>query len=184
MAGGRASGPIDETTFGGRLRAARLASPYDAQQLAEAIGKASAQSIYDYENPNKSDSPTPEALGILAKKTGESLDWLVYAVKPDQPESPFMKTMRAFEDDLDRISQRVMGKVAAVEVEETKMRRAASTLSLSPEQAELLLATQEMTPDQLRALIGQVRQLTQPAPSQESQGTEDQPQTRRRESRA
>lgn len=123
MAGGRASGPVDETTFEGRLRAARLASPFDAQELAEAIGKASAQTIYDYEKPSVAGSPTPEALGILAKKTGTTLDWLVYGIAPNEPESQFVRDMRAVEDDLSPQRQRELAKMAKVMADEDRQKQ-------------------------------------------------------------
>lgn len=100
MAGARANGPVDVGTLHGRLRAARLDSSFTAQQLAEALGLASAQSIYDYENPKKAASPSPEALGLYARLTGRSLAWIIYGEEDE--ESPFIAQMKGYEARLDR----------------------------------------------------------------------------------
>ena len=119
MAGRRAAGPVNTATFEGRLRAARLASPHTAQQLAEALGLASAQSLYDYETPAKPGSPNPEQLGILATKTGRSLEWLVYG-EDAGGESEFIATMRGLEGDLSIRRQRELKRTAQMMVEEDR----------------------------------------------------------------
>lgn len=133
MARGRATSPVDERTIEGRLRAARLASPYTAQELAEAMGLASAQSLYDYETPGKSGSPSPAALGVFSRRTGRSLKWLVYGEKDDAEDTPFIALMRAFDEDLDPAGRYVVEKTAAAEVEQAK-KRAAEALSVEEEE--------------------------------------------------
>lgn len=120
MAGSRAARPIDTSTFHGRLKAARVESPYSAQELAEAMGLASAQSVYDYENPNKANSPDPTNLGVFARKTGRSLDWLVYGEAAE--ESAFIATMRALDGELDDRGRRAVVALAEREAEEARSR--------------------------------------------------------------
>jgi len=122
MARGRASGPVDTTTLEGRLRAARLDSSYSAQELAEALGLASEVSIYEYENPKKNKRPSVAQLGILAKKTGKPLDWLVYGEGAE--DSPFLSKMRALQDELDYRAQQNILRLAESEAEQYRAREA------------------------------------------------------------
>lgn len=120
MAGRGAQRPADERTFEGRLRAARLASSYNAQQLAELCGRQSGQTVYDWENPAVAGSPNPEQLGILSKATGKSLRYLVFGEDDEAGESEFISDMRQVENALGRRRQRDLKRIADALIQEDR----------------------------------------------------------------
>ena len=123
VAGTRAAGPVDESTFEGRLRSAVAGSRFSAQQIAEACGRASAQTVRDWWTPNKSGSPNPEQLGIISRMTGRSLEWLIYgSEEAAAAESDFIAVMRSLDAELSGQRKRELLRTAEMMLDEDRAR--------------------------------------------------------------
>ncbi len=73
----RASTPVDESTWQGRLRRLAIESQVDAETAAEKLGKASSVTIYEWERAGSGKSPSPDELAVLIQLYGGSADFVL-----------------------------------------------------------------------------------------------------------
>lgn len=104
----RATDPVDESTWQGRLRRARLNSGLSTETLAEAVGVASKQSIYDWEKARSGKTPNPDRLIALIKALGASADEIFFGTPGTTPEPNAVHQLTAVAELLDPAAQRAL----------------------------------------------------------------------------